>query len=174
MPTIVKTVEVHHLQFSCQVVDVQLSGNDEFRGDHPDPVHLQKRCRGARTSAYGSVVQEDSGVPNGTEDPRFWSSDTRDSGVETPSTTHPDSPEVFECAHRVSSFCQRRKPKKSSSLNVSILNTSRSGHRQHSQQRSMNILRSGRSTDQRVETVDVSMAREVTSFKTTSHRSELE
>ena len=33
-----KTVEVHQLQFSHQVVDVQLSRNDELRGFHPDPV----------------------------------------------------------------------------------------------------------------------------------------
>ena len=35
-----------------------------------------------RTNAYESVAQEDCGVPKGTED--------------SPSTKHPDSPEVFE------------------------------------------------------------------------------
>ena len=35
--------------------------------------------RVARTSACDSVVQEDCGVPNGTDVSRFWSSDTRDS-----------------------------------------------------------------------------------------------
>ena len=36
-----------------------------------------------RTSAHDSVVQEDCGVPNGTEDSRFWSSGTRDSSQVT-------------------------------------------------------------------------------------------
>ena len=71
------------LQFSYQVVDVQLSRNDEMRERFfPDLVHRQKRCspvsRG-QVSAHGSVVQEDCGVSNGTEDSRIWSSDTRDS-----------------------------------------------------------------------------------------------
>ena len=77
-----RRVEVHQLQFSYQVVDVQLSRNDELRGFHPDPVHRQN------VVVPESVVQEDCVVPNGTEDSRFWFSDTRDSGVETPSTKH--------------------------------------------------------------------------------------
>ena len=39
-----KTVEVHQLQFSYQVVDVQLSRNDEMRGFHSDPAHRRKHC----------------------------------------------------------------------------------------------------------------------------------
>ena len=34
----------------------------------------------------GQFAQEDCGVPYCTEDSRFWSSDTRDGCVETPST----------------------------------------------------------------------------------------
>ena len=95
MPTIekIEKIEVHQLQFSCQMTDVESSRNDErlkFRVENtseriPHRSSTSKRellSLVARTSAYESVAQEHCGVPNGTED--------------SPSTKHPDSPEVFE------------------------------------------------------------------------------
>ena len=95
MPTIekIEKIEVHQLQFSCQMADVQSSRNDEclkFRVENtseriPHRSSTSKRAVlsiVARTSACESVAQEHCGVPHGTED--------------SLSTKHPDSPEVFE------------------------------------------------------------------------------
>ena len=94
MPTIenIEKIEVHQLQFSCQMTDVESSRNDErlkFREENtseriPHRFSTSKRellSLVARTSADESVAQEHCGV-NGTED--------------SPSTKHPDSPEVLE------------------------------------------------------------------------------
>ena len=95
MPTVekIEKIEVHQLQFSCQMTDVESSRNDErlkFRVENtneriPHRSSSSKRellSLVARTSACESVAQEHRGIPNGTED--------------SPSTKHPDSPEVFE------------------------------------------------------------------------------
>ena len=94
MPTIekIEKIEVHQLQFSCQMTDVESSRNHErlkFRVENtseriPHRSSTSKRellSLVARTSANESVAQEHCGA-NGTED--------------SPSTKHPDSPEVFE------------------------------------------------------------------------------
>ena len=95
MPTIekIEKIEVHQLQFSCQTRDVESGRNDErlkFRVENtseriPHRSSTSKRellPLVAGTSAYESVAQEHCGVPNGIED--------------SPSTKHPDGPEVFE------------------------------------------------------------------------------
>ena len=95
MPTIekIEKIEVHQLQFSCDMTDVKSSHNDErlkFRVENTSERIPQRSSTSkrellsfvARTSAHESVAQEHSGVPNGTED--------------SSSTKHPDSPEVFE------------------------------------------------------------------------------
>ena len=93
MPNIEKIEKIEVHQFSCQMTDVESSLNDErlkFRVEStseriPHRSSTSKRelpLLVARTSACESVEQEHCGVPNGTED--------------SPSTKHPDSPEVFE------------------------------------------------------------------------------
>ena len=75
----IEKIEVHKLQFSCQVADVQSSRNDEwlyFRLENtseriPHRSSTSKRALlplVAKTSAYESVAQEHCGVTNGTED----------------------------------------------------------------------------------------------------------
>ena len=103
-----KTVEVHQLQFSYQVVDVELSRNDEC------PVIQERRkpvsgflprsststkallYRLARTSPHESVVQEDCEFPMVQKTQGFFEWHAG----QLPSINHPDSSEVFEDVHR--------------------------------------------------------------------------
>ena len=72
----------------CSRVAMTSACNSEVENTSENVAHRSSTLtrtmlsRVVRTSAHESVVQEDCGVPNGTED--------------SPSAKHPDRPEVFE------------------------------------------------------------------------------
>ena len=216
MPTIEKiekiekTVEVHQLQFSFQVVDVPLSRNDELGGFHSDPVHRQKRycpvlrgqvlmiqlCKKTVEFPMAQNIQGLGRVTRATAVSRLQVPNTQTVQKslkvlsEFKLVSAKGAKEIIQflnvsIVRHVEKWAQAAFPAEIDEHLAKRYATSKKpssttchsrcgGHVRETTGVQLTVQQYQGSTDQRVETGDVSMAREVTSVKTNSHRSEFE